>query len=409
MFRPCQNGVVESRESRAFAMSTDVYSQKFSVPFEYPVYFTHDVLDLANPTLARALTRMEPDRCHRAVVVIDDGVVEAWPKLWPDLLAYTATHSRSIELVGLPEIVDGGERAKNDPAWPTRIQTRLQELSIDRHAFVLIIGGGAVLDMVGYAAATTHRGVRVIRLPTTVLSQADGGVGVKNGVNAFGTKNFLGTFSPPFAVINDIRFIGTLSPRDRIAGMAEAVKVSLIRDAEYFEWLIGHADELSAFEHSATASMIRRCAELHLTHIANSGDPFETGSARPLDFGHWAAHKIEALSGNRLRHGEAVAIGLAIDARYSVEVGVCPSHLSDSICDLLEQLGFRLWDEVLDLVDADGIPAVLDGLAEFQEHLGGLLTLTLVDRIGHTVETTEIDRRAMVRAIDWLRSRESRL
>lgn len=399
----------EVRESLAPEMSTDVYLQRFSVPFEYPVYFTSDVLDPANPTLARTVARVEPDRRHRAFVVIDDGVAEAWPKLWPDLSAYATTHCCSMELMGLPEIVDGGERAKNDPAWPTRIQTRLQELSIDRHAFVLIIGGGAVLDMVGYAAATTHRGVRLIRLPTTVLSQADGGVGVKNGINAFGTKNFLGTFSPPFAVINDIRFIETLSPRDRIAGIAEAVKVALIRDADYFDWLISHADELSTHEHSATATMIRRCAELHLTHIASSGDPFESGSARPLDFGHWAAHKIEALSGNRLRHGEAVAVGLAIDARYSVEVGVLPEHLSHSICTLLERLGLRLWDEVLDFVEADGVPTVLDGLADFQEHLGGPLTLTLVDRIGHTVETAQIDTGAMVLAINWLRSRKSKL
>ena len=390
-------------------MSTDAYLQKFPIRFEYPVYFTSDLLDSANPTLARAMTRAEPDQCHRAFVVIDDGVAQAWPKLWPDLLAYADTHRRSIELVGTPEIVDGGERAKNDPALPTLIQTRLKNLGIDRHSFVIIIGGGAVLDMVGYAAATTHRGVRVIRLPTTVLSQADGGVGVKNGINAFGTKNFLGTFTPPFAVINDIRFISTLSPRDQIAGMAEAVKVALIRDADYFEWLISHADELATLKQSAIAAMIRRCAELHLHHIASSGDPFESGSARPLDFGHWAAHKIEALSENRLRHGEAVAIGLAIDARYSVEVGFLPEHLSHSICALLERLGLRLWDEVLDLMDPEAAPRVLEGLADFQEHLGGPLTLTLVERIGHTVETAQIDTGAMVRAINWVRSRESEL
>ncbi len=85
--------------------------------------------------------------------------------------------------------------------------------------------------MVGFVAATTHRGVRHVRVPTTVLAQNDSGVGVKNGVNAFGVKNFVGTFAPPFAVLNDANFLRTLHPRDRIAGMAEAVKVALIRDA----------------------------------------------------------------------------------------------------------------------------------------------------------------------------------
>ena len=198
-------------------------------------------------------------------------------------------------------------------------------LRIDRHSFVLAIGGGALLDVVGFAAATLHRGVRLVRMPTTVLAQNDAGVGVKNGINAFGAKNLLGTFAPPFAVINDSRFLSTLDRRDQIAGMAEAVKVALIRDRGFFAWISAHADALAAFAPDAVDHLIQRCAELHLQHIACGGDPFEQGSARPLDFGHWAAHKLEMLTGHAVRHGEAVAIGIALDCGYSVEAG----HLDD--------------------------------------------------------------------------------
>ncbi len=142
-----------------------------------------------------------------------------------------AARARRWNCVGRPEVVPGGEHVKNDPALVTRLQQRLVELGIDRHAFVVGIGGGAFLDLIGYVAATTHRGIRHIRVPTTVLAQNDSGVGVKNGVNAFGMKNLLGSFAPPFAVLNDADFLRTLHPRDKIAGIAEAVKVALIRDA----------------------------------------------------------------------------------------------------------------------------------------------------------------------------------
>src|SRR4029079_4140447 len=122
---------------------------------------------------------------------------------------------------------------------------------LDRHAFVMAVGGGALLDLVGYAAATTHRGGRLLRVPTTVLAQNDSGVGVKNGVNAFGVKNLVGTFAPPFAVINDLRFLQTLEPRERVAGMAEAVKVALVRDASFFEWMEAEAAGLAAFQAEA--------------------------------------------------------------------------------------------------------------------------------------------------------------
>ncbi|MGB0714053.1 MAG: 3-dehydroquinate synthase, partial [Gammaproteobacteria bacterium] len=247
--------------------------------------------------------------------------------------------------------------------------------------------------------ATTHRGIRLTRVPTTVLAQNDSGVGVKNGINAFDTKNFLGTFAPPFAVLSDIRFIDTLEERDKRSGMAEAVKVSLIRDPGFFAWMEEHSDDLARFEVSAMAIMIRRCAELHMAHIAGGGDPFEFGSARPLDFGHWAAHKLEALTHYELRHGEAVAIGLALDCRYAVEIGLLDEKIQRRIHALLQGLGFTLKHDAL-----SDETAVLQGLREFREHLGGELSITMIRDVGDALDVHHMAEDQVRMAIRWLRA-----
>ena len=264
-----------------------------------------------------------------------------------------------------------------------------------------------MLDAVGYAAATTHRGVRLVRLPTTVLGQDDSGVGVKNGINAFGAKNFLGTFAPPFAVINDTAFLQTLSARDRRSGMAEAVKVALIRDAVFFDWLEHNQQGLRAFEAVPLAHLVRTAAEIHMRHIATAGDPFEHGSARPLDFGHWAAHRLESLTDHELRHGEAVAIGMALDTRYSFETGLLSEACLERICSLLEGLGFSLWHDALARLDDNQKPLLLSGLREFREHLGGELTVTLLRDIGVGVEVHEIATDTVLSALLWLRARNA--
>jgi 3-dehydroquinate synthase len=385
-----------------------VYRQALTVSFAYPVYFTRDVFSPENLDLRDALASREPGRRHRVLAVVDAGVAAAWPALGAELAAYADRHAGSMCLIAEPVVVPGGEGAKNDPALVEALHARFDAFGMDRHSFVLIIGGGAVLDMGGYAAATAHRGLRVIRVPTTTLGQDDSGVGVKNGVNAFGKKNFLGTFAPPHAVLNDVRFLETLERRDRVAGMAEAVKVALIRDATFFDWIREHAAALSAGALDVLEILVRRAAELHLAHIASGGDPFEQGSARPLDFGHWAAHKLESMTAHRLRHGEAVAIGIALDTVYSASSARCEPALAADVLTVLERLGLPTWDAALDVVSAAGRPVVLDGLAEFREHLGGALTVTLLAGAGRGVDVHEIDEPRMIAAIGALRARAAR-
>ena len=381
---------------------THVYEQRFTIAYEFPVVFTKDAFSLTNDAFANILARQDAERRHKVAILIDDGLRTAQETLPRRIVDYAAAHASTMELVAVPEFLRGGEGCKNDPALLERLQRRLVDLGLDRHSFVAAIGGGAFLDLVGFAAATVHRGIRHIRLPTTVLAQDDSGVGVKNGVNAFGQKNLLGTFAPPFAVLNDAAFLDDLDVRDKRAGMAEAVKVALIRDRVFFEWLERNAADLRAFEPDAVTSMIRRCAELHMIQIGLGGDPFERGSARPLDFGHWSAHKLEILTGHGLRHGEAVAIGIALDARYSVLSGHLPEGGDARVCNLLRALGLPLFHPALKTIDDSGDYRLLRGLREFREHLGGELTITLLEGLGTGVEVHVMNEDLIVQAIDWL-------
>ena len=361
---------------------TETHRQSFSINYNYPVYFTRDLFDPANPCLQRALSAVEPDKRHRFALFVDEGVTLAAPNLLrADRAPRRRARRQRWQLAGDIVVVPGGEAVKNQHDHVEHMLRDLSSRQIDRQSFAIAIGGGAVLDAVGFAAAIFHRGVRHIRCPTTVLAQDDSGVGVKNGINAFGFKNLLGTFAPPFAVINDSAFLDMLPEREKRGGMAEAVKVALIRDADFFLWLEREADALARFEPNALDTLVRRCAKLHMRQIAHGGDPFETGSARPLDYGHWSAHKLEGLTRHALRHGEAVAIGVALDARYSVLAGLLPEGEELRVLQLLARLGFTLWDDALDLRDEKKRRRVIAGLADFQEHLGGELTITLLE--GH--------------------------
>lgn len=356
--------------------------QSFSVKFEYKVYFTSGLFNASNTLFNDFLKGSGIIR--KILFVVDEGV---GIEIVQQLKEYFRLH-HAVQLVPEIVIVPGGEIVKNDTRYFDQILEAVNKHKIDRHSYIAAIGGGSVLDLVGYAAAVSHRGIRHIRIPTTVLSQNDSGIGVKNGINYFGKKNFLGTFAPPIAVFNDELFIDTLSERDYRSGISEAVKVALIKDPEFFEWIEYNAVALVKRDREAINYLICRCAELHMQHIAGL-DPFESGSSRPLDFGHWSAHKLEQLSNFEVLHGEAVAMGMALDTVYSNLCGYLPESESQRIIDLLITLGFVLSHPMMDI--SDDSSAILLGLEEFREHLGGELTIMLLEKIGRGIEVHEID------------------
>ena len=381
-----------------------IRQQCFSVEYRFPVTFCRGVFDTDSTVLIDIVRQFEPQRRHRMLVFVDGGVMSARPSLGDEIVAYAERYRASLELVTEPISIGGGEAVKRGLEAVIDMQKRMVEYHIDRHSYVVAIGGGALLDAVGLAAATAHRGIRHIRIPTTVLSQNDSGVGVKNGVNLFESKNFFGTFAPPFAVINDYDFIESLPSREKRSGIAEAVKVALIRDKAFFDWLEASAADLARFDADAMIYMIQRCAELHMHQIGKGGDPFERGTARPLDFGHWAAHRLELLTDFSLRHGEAVAVGIALDAEYSVLAGLLDANSNERIRTVLLDLGFSLWHPMLE-AQSEGSSLLMQGLRDFQEHLGGELTITLLDSLGVGVEVHEIDSALMLTAIEKLKAR----
>ena len=384
--------------------------QDIHVTFRYDVHFVTDAFNPENDLLGRIVETEENLASRKILTVIDEGLLPHYPDLPERVAAY---FSRWTVTSGPRSTVlaPAGEAAKNDPALVSDLHTAIQQAGLCRHSYILAIGGGSVLDLAGYAAATAHRGIRLIRMPTTVLGQNDSGVGVKNGVNALRTKNFLGTFAPPYAVVNDLSFLASLSDRDWRSGIAEAIKVALIKNAAFFDELEANAKRLAPPRRDANAMtrLIYRCAALHLDHIATSGDPFETGTSRPLDFGHWSAHQLEQLTDYALRHGEAVAIGIALDATYSHLCGLLPTSDWTRVLDLLDAIGFNLYVPEIDAhMDDPGHPkSVFRGLEAFREHLGGALTVMLLAGIGREIEVHEVDLSAYRQAMALLRTRKT--
>jgi 3-dehydroquinate synthase len=385
------------------SVNDNVILAEFPVPFSYRVCFTSHLFAAENTALSDALLYARGPKPSRVVVFLDEGIAQARPRFADEIGAWFDVHAREVELVCPPCMVPGGEPVKNDYRLIMQMVDTLLEYRLCRHSYVMAIGGGAMLDAVGFATSMVHRGLRLIRVPSTTLAQNDAGVGVKNGMNLHGAKNTIGTFHPPFVVLNDARLLESLPFDHWIGGVAEAFKVAMIKDAAFFRELCKDAPLFRARDAAAMDRQIRRCARLHVEHICRNGDPFETGNARPLDFGHWAAHKLESLSHYRIPHGAAVAVGLAIDAGYAARFGwITPADYA-ALIKGLQDTGFPLWyPEVGHRFG--GELQLLDGLADFQEHLGGELCVTFPDGVGCPREENHIDRDAMIESILALRA-----
>ncbi len=373
-------------------MTAESIDISFAVPSTHRLRFTRDAFGDDRQVLADLLA---PSGSEPAKVQfwLDEHVAEAQPDLKSRIRSFVKSQPQLV-MPGSIQIVPGGEDVKNDVHILERMLKCINAVDLDRRSYVVVIGGGAVLDAVGFAAAISHRGIRLVRLPTTTLAQADSGVGVKNSVNLFQKKNWIGTFAVPWGVVNDARLLSTLPDRDYRCGFSEAVKVTALKDRGAFEEIERLADRIRERDMEAAHRVIAHSAKLHLDHITLGGDPFESLEARPLDFGHWSAHKMEVMSEFGLRHGEAVAIGVAVDTVYSSLKHGLPCEDADRIVQCLVRLGLKLDHPCL-----HDTQALFAGLEEFRQHLGGRLTLTMLTAIGSKIDVHEIDREAMLEAI----------
>lgn len=382
-----------------------VHLQKIVVRHAFPVVFTRNLFSPRNPALRDALCRDDSGRRHRCLVLLDKGVLAAFPKFPEQIRTYFDAHAAVLHLVRPPLALAGGEGVKQSSGPLRRMIAALRAANICRHSLCIAVGGGAFLDAAGLAAALFHRGVRFVRVPTTALAQCDSGVGVKNAINYAGAKNLLGTFAPPYAVLNDAAFLDSLPLPLLLDGIAEAVKVAAIKEAAFFRAIERAAPKIRKRDLPTIRRVLNRCALLHLDHIATSGDPYELGTARPLDYGHWAAHKLELLSKHRLSHGHAVAVGIALDALYAACLGLLPEAQALRLVETLRTCGLPVYAPELAKTDRRGRLEILAGLEEFRAHLGGELTLTLPSPLGSRVEIHAVDEALMAGCIaalaDW--------
>jgi 3-dehydroquinate synthase len=357
-----------------------------TVSFQHRVRFTRGAFAPGNRLMADLL---ETRGRSKVLVFVENGLRNFFPQLEAEIQDHFSEIA-GLRLTGV-EWLAGGEEAKRDDQVYQDAMAAIERHHIDRHSYVVVIGGGAFLDVIGFAASTGHRGVRLVRFPTTTLSQDDSGVGVKNGINAFGKKNFIGTFAVPYAVVNDFQFLHTQPELTRRAGLIEAVKVALVRDGEFFDWLEENVKGLLSLNEEILEEAVQRSAIHHARHISQGGDPFELGSSRPLDYGHWAAHKLEQLTDFELSHGEAVSVGVALDTLYAAKVGLLKTLDAERVLKLIEGLELPIWHEALELRDSKRRRRVFNGLEEFREHLGGELTVLLLKETGVGVDVHEID------------------
>lgn len=365
----------------------------FQVAFTHRLRFTNDVFGADRQQL---LDVLQPSNGPKAKVQfwIDESVAQANPDLRQRIHTLVQDHKQTLELAGNIQLVPGGEDVKNDIHIIERMLKCFNHADLDRRSYVVVIGGGAVLDAVGFAAAIAHRGIRLVRIPTTTLAQGDSGIGVKNSINLFQKKNWVGTFAVPWAVVNDRRLVETLSDRDFCCGFSEAVKVALLKDADFFAQIESATQQIVKRQNPCW-DIIAASAHWHLQHITAGGDPFEMLEARPLDFGHWSAHKLETMTDFELRHGEAVAIGVAVDSVYSSLAHGLPAEDADRVLQCLHGLGL-----LTDHPALHDTSRLFAGLEEFRQHLGGRLTVTMLRAIGQPLDVHEIDPQRMAAAIE---------
>lgn len=382
----------------------EIYHVAFDQPYSYPVCFTRDIFNARNDVLVKQAAAENCTASIKSMVFIDQGLIRRDPGCMDRICRWFAHQRHVFELVRDPVVFPGGEAVKNGWDHVNRATSAMNDAQLDRHGMLFAVGGGALLDMAGFAAAIFHRGIQLVRIPTTTLAQDDAGIGVKNGINQYSRKNCIGTFYLPKAVINDFYYLRTLPFDHFIGGVAEAFKIALIRDSAFFKFLENNCGRLKQRDDTIIEQVIKRCAVHHLDHISKGGDAFETGSSRPLDFGHWSAHKIEMLSGFTMGHGQAVSVGVALDAFYAWKIDLISKTDLDRIIFAVHACGLPVWSRYLEMADASGRLEIQNGLEEFRQHLGGRLTFTMPDGIGRACELHDMDFNIVRQGISFLKS-----
>jgi 3-dehydroquinate synthase len=290
----------------------------------YPIHIGAGILENVNELVPLDLK-------NRNLFLLYDGEVE--------------THARRlVAALGNVTIksVQGGEPTKS---WGhlQSVTDWLLENKVDRKSVLLVMGGGVVGDLGGFAASVTLRGIPFIQIPTTLLAQVDSSVGGKTGINTAQGKNLVGAFYQPIAVLCDTDTLKTLPPRELMAGYAEIVKYGLLGSREFYEWLEMNGEEVLALDPDALIDAIETSCRMKAEIVGDDERESIGGDRALLNLGHTFAHALEAAAGydGRLLHGEAVSIGLNLAHRLCVRMGICSGQDATRVENHLKSLGLK--------------------------------------------------------------------
>jgi 3-dehydroquinate synthase len=303
---------------------------------------------------------------HRYVIITDESVGEHYAKpLAEDLARLGAVLTLSIPV---------GEAHKSRESW-ARLTDAMVAEGCGRDTTVVALGGGVVGDLAGFVAATYMRGVPVVQCPTSLLAMIDASVGGKTGVDTPAGKNLVGAFHTPAIVLIDVETLATLPPAHRRAGLAEAIKHGVIADVQYFEKIEAELADLIEVKAEPTAACVSRSVEIKSEVVKR--DPREHGLRRILNFGHTLGHALEHVTGYSLLHGEAVSIGMVLEARLAERLGLAASGTADRIVRLL-----RRAELPVDVPAGLSPAAVLAATRADKKARGGTVTYSLPASIG---------------------------
>jgi 3-dehydroquinate synthase len=318
-------------------------------------------------------------------IVTDTNVAQVHlPALLASLDGHIAVAGRTI--------VPAGEASKCFREL-SLLSERLLEMKLERGDLLVALGGGVIGDLAGFAAAILRRGIRFVQIPTSLLAQVDSSVGGKTGINTRQGKNLIGAFHQPSLVLADTALLATLPPRQMRAGYAEVVKYGLLGDAKFYAWLEDNASLMMKNDPAALAHAVRRSVEMKAEIVVR--DETETGDRMLLNLGHTFGHALEAHTGygDRLLHGEAVAIGTCLAFRLSEQLGACPPQTAARVSAHIKALG--LPTRLSDIPDwgPGGPPdaaTFVRLMAQDKKVVGGRLTLILAHTIGSAYVTRDV-------------------
>ncbi len=306
------------------------------------------------------------------------------------LQAGLAAGGAEMSAMTLPQ----GEGTKSWPHLQTCLDWLLDQ-KVERRDVIIAFGGGVIGDLVGFAAAILRRGVRFVQVPTSLLAQVDSSVGGKTGINTTHGKNLIGSFHQPSLVLADTTLLGTLEPRDFLAGYGEVAKYGMLGDAKFFEWLEENGPALAAGDMAARVEAVRHSVQMKADIVAR--DETEKGDRALLNLGHTFCHALEAATGysDRLLHGEGVAIGCALAFELSSRLGLCAQEDPSRVRAHLRDMGMKV-----DLADIDGdLPsaeALVDLMGQDKKVIDGQLRFILARGIGDAFVTSDVPRETVV-------------